>query len=416
VVVDAGAMKQLRMDIATPVIRPHVGALAAALLALIACASPAQHPNALASWLDDWESARRCWVGTATYDLEAALAVGELSGRRCRMRLSIDHRELDAPLAELVERANRGANALRHERDVTRRARVLDQIDRDVARLYQLANLDEPTREVEEPLEVLDTVRALEHGRVESATEASIAALDERLTIRILPHHQWETASSHDGGRTWTTARNPPDTRLVGLSQDPDSGTIELLVERDNFVWLFRVTTRSLPTFEQDAVELGTHRGSRVDCRAGATSWIVTPTDLLRVQGRRVSTVYAGWNPHERRSTQLACAHETAIVLRHDPDVVERCTGGACERVLEVKHSRRGAVSLTAGGWVYAASLGGVVGIWQAHGAPRFYRVADGELEGIRWIDGAPYLAFATSLVRLPSSDGDGGARGKGAR
>ena len=98
------------------------------------------------------------------------------------------------------------------------------------------------------------------------------------------------------------------------------------------------------------------------------------------------------------KTMKLDCRGDAALVLRHDPDVLERCSDEGCQQVFVAPMERDGVAALLDDGrWIYAADLDGMVALWiEGADAPHVYRLSGPrrELEAVAVDQGELLLVY----------------------
>jgi hypothetical protein len=380
--------------------------------------------EARSSWLEGWLETRRCLVADAS-DVRTGLAIAMLSGLDCSKQLHRLEAHISVDDSQFARRAAaRLVRTIDAESSPTRRAAAIEAMDA-VAALLPRTPGSEPTRASPLPLRTLRDVIPLFAGEpvlstrfnggyvsaTASAKRFIVRAIGEEQVIAVAPHStlampsaswrvEWrdraiaaadagsrrivlrrsassayELDVSSDGGAHWRTQFAPPTTRLLDAWQDPVTGAIQVLLGDAKDQILEQRITPQQPRPELHHAEHFTPKDMQtLRCDNAGIAWILAGD---RVGRFGESLLHLGGNA---RMAQLDCRGDVALVLRREPDVLERCHHH-CVPVF-TSAVRGSSALLDDGRWIYAASIDDVVAIWlEPVGAfdppprPRFYRL-----------------------------------------
>lgn len=382
--------------------------------------------------------------------MQAGAAIGMLLGRDCskplrelRISIVVD----DDPVHQLWRRAIASTRTLEDEESPTLRAATIEEVDRAAIGLGftigypirlrphgpRLSRLPEPRFRSTNPISERVTAGSVyagapdgfaivdSIGKVRTVNQAHRAriprALDGTLPEGAIvgavdgDHGVWifwlgreeefayEVLGTRDGGRSWRTRLVSEGGRVTKYWHDLSTGEIVLHVVHGDTAQAHRLTARQ-PIAR---IEKSTRYPGLSSCVRDGRVWglnddtvnVVTGGEAMRLHGNAAGA-------------SLDCGGDAAIVLRHEPDVIERCRT-FCTPVFSPPSTRRGVVGvLDDGRWIYGVELEGVVGVWtEKERAPRFWRTTShGTLGSIAVIGGRPSLRFyllggGTRLVPL---------------
>lgn len=415
------------------------------VLLWLGCATARETPvldPELERWIADWDEARRCLVAPAA-DSMTGVAISMLEGRDCRKALH----KLDVRIAaerdplELWRSAIDRTGWIEGQQSPGTRSILVKEIDARVRALVTLQGrhrvegraspspptLGAPWRYSHEPQDGRrfdggrlfayewggKSVLVEEYGRgrwfevpqpaLPSGTWGvrdgwGIDRGTRRIVVRPKPDGTYELEISDDAGKTWR--RHAQHARLLRGWQDLATGEVYLLVE-DGTHFVHRVTADDpRPVVEETRIwdtEL------RTSCLRDGRIWALTHAHVTRVRPALEAPLEISGSG---KDATLDCLGDQAIVLRRDPEVIERCTGEGCRPVFSPPAGLHGVAALLEDGrWIYAAELGGIVGVWVEGGGerPSVFRLPwYSALEAIVVLKGVPILMSSGMLLALP--------------
>lgn len=427
------------------------------VLALVSgCASLASSTETstthLEDWLDNWVTARNCLVDNAG-DTRVGLAMSSLQGRDCASSLQKLELEVEDPGGSTVKEFARLSRTIAEAESLSERASAVDALDaaasavgalrgHPIARrssTRELLTLPQPWIPFENGERYAQsfnagfahTISSDHYTVLESFGKATVSwfAKAERLALPsrdvTVSRHAWLAAavgddlvvvmrpdsgakhayvleSSHDRGRHWK--REP---MFVGGSfvrgwQDPRTGEIVLSLQKGETSYVQQLTAAGAgPLIETETADQLQDR----TCVRDGHVWSLNGESLVSVKaGKRM--MLTGW----ANEPDLDCRGDAAYVLRHAPDVIERCTS-TCTRSFEApSKSLRGVIGvLDDGRWIYAATLSRVIAVWvEGAGTPRFWRLPTFEHDESKTLMSISVLAGKPALVLGTPPDDNG--------
>ncbi len=392
---------------------------------LSGCASREREPPppqaSLQAWLDTWLEARRCLVGDAE-DTRTGVAIGMLVGRDCARplhQLEAMSRTGDAGLdrawSAAVERIPGIAAATTPEM----RANEIDVLDAFARALGFAINRWIPPSDRGAKLPLLADPEEMFGGKRVMTTDFSGGfphALqspppdsdDWAISVDQYGNKLLYTQVMQDLRRPWPIAHadSPSQALLVWMPRNyayaidvtPKGGTTTTSFVRGNLDRWWQDARTGEVIMVVDARRTQIHR-----LRPGSSAPLVAKTFPLtshfrktclhggEVWGLEGETVVRVTSPERRifelggisKGMHLDCRGDTALLLRHFPDVIERCREDACEEVFTSDTYREGVAALLDDGrWIYASELDGVVAVWvEGEAGPQLFR-----FPGMPWL------------------------------
>ncbi len=379
----------------------------AVLLLLVACGTADSKPPpvsaGLEAWLETWDEARRCLVADG-HDLETGVAISILTGRDCTKplhQLQIQGRvvdEVDGWWRAAVDRIRKVGNLVLP----SRRAALIAEIDERVRLLSLVSRHVSP---VPAPAATLKTLQvqatpdgvapesdlawleeAMEKSRdrfvvIAGAADGSNGVVVRRPAWRSA-EHAYELWISANRGASWQTQMGPARSHIVDRWQDLATGTVELLIKDHlGLSFVHRITpgaARVIVPGHDTSRDLGS-TGGVIRCDQGGVMWEVEGDRAARFGGKALQL------DGSARDGQVACRGDVAVVLRRDPDQIERCERHCRSEWFAAPELRGSIAMLKDRRWVYAANLEQVVAVWvEDQRSPRFFRLpVDGDIVGL---------------------------------
>lgn len=394
---------------------------------LVACAADAAPPTGLPTWLDTWVVARDCLV--ASGNTREGISVARLEGRECSRPLhQLDVLVPAHPLGAVWRRAIDRSQLLVIAQPPRVSASIVDEVD-ELAHMLgtaigheivprkagvALTSLPDPValfdgrspspRDVRINAGSIEAmVSDLEQGesthyvvtsfgnesRVETPLFAKLAvpSLDWHASARAIAaidrgHHRsvvypggatwsYEIERSSDDGKHWTRETIRDAGRVVTSSIDRKTGELVLLLQRDRSRFSHRLIAGAPPVIH----EVGLW-GEVDPLSATCGTWMLDHELVRRLIPLDDMRELHGWG----KGAAFDCRGDSALVLRHGPDVVEHCTK-QCDVVFAPPVGIRGGAGLLRGErWIYASNIDGVVAVWAAgQRGPKFHRVASSD-------------------------------------
>ncbi len=192
-------------------------------------------------------------------------------------------------------------------------------------------------------------------------------------------------------------------------AQHAQTGQIVMHVEHDHEYFIHRIEPGSSTPTVSPGQHLGEHQYN-ARCMHDGELWGLAGEVAVHVTEKEhwPKVVY-----EISKDMTLDCRTDVALVLRHYPDVLERCGEGGCEEVFSAPIDRAGSAALLDDGrWIYASLLEGIVAVWiEGNEAPALYRVSgQHQLVAITVDRAEPLLAFrsqrrywSVGLPKLPA-------------
>ena len=429
------------------------------VIALVACAPATAEPSTtkLEQWLDTWIEARSCLVAN-TDDTQTGIAMNALLGRPCAASLraldvevrddtanptwrrmvslvrSIEADESPKARGPMVDRldllAFATATAISHPISLRPRGIALEMLpeaweafpNQPGEKRYNGSPVDWVGLDNYSVVEKLGVVRRIEHPRsqilalpshdVTFSNEAWFATAigDDQLIVRRPREDEpyaYVVESTHDGGRTWTIEPMFRGGRYNGGYQDPRSGEIYVEALQNDVLYAQTLSAAGPgPWWRTSAPDLPWW----TRCISDGAIWL-SKGELLVFAKTGALIWLTGW----ANVPDLACRGATALVLRHDPEVIERC-GTKCEQVFAVPSSAKGSLGpprgvigvFDDGRWIYAVKFESVVAVWiEGVALPVFWKFRPfserwPHLKSIAVVGGEPALVIET----IPISGG----------
>jgi len=417
------------------------------LLALVACSSVSgsaePQNNHLDGWLERWDRARSCLVEGGG-NTRNGVAISTVLGRDCTAFVAaVEEPPGDDPLWSYT----RVLVGELSTTSIEQRALVVDQIDANLSarpRTRRLIIPGEPPRVLdgyrprwlEEAHRVTFNAGAIhtEHRYCDEHVTGSdrsdhpcwlhhplerpvypsgtwfpdavvikgetisrqLAAADDGAFRLILALDDEEAAYvawlSSDAGRTWRRTAAPAGTRVVAYWQEPGSGRIDVIVRDLDDVYRHRISPRGQIQMSRIYARRSWDfpLGLEISCRHGEVAWSVVGNDVIEIGDHVRRWHLNGFG----RGADVDCRGDTAIVLRHGPDVIERC-GAGCNSVFAPKFDGRGVAALADDQtWVYALAVDRVVAVWrEGRRGVELYQLAEpGELQALSVLGGEAWL------------------------
>lgn len=410
------------------------------LLFVVGCASAeSDSPATLArEWIENWREVRQCLVADAE-DVRTGLAMSQLVGRDCSKRIGDLARGLpdESSIAPLVSQqsslslrakavARLDAVALQHGQFVAAiaPARSLPTLrgvhslfaGQDVAVARFNGGMVTGTRPTDQfisaaigderriSIETGATLAIPSRRWSVSAHERPLAAADAGLRKVVVRRsgRSYAIDTSVDDGRRWTTRTS--NATVVDHWQDTRTGVIELLVRDRNDVLLGRrIDPRNSRTEEWVADSSASLNSADVECENGGARWSLDGDRVARF-AERALTLHGS-----ARDGQMDCRGQSALVLRRNPDVIERCHQHCWEVFVPPEHLRGSAALLDDGRWLYVAAREDVVAVWiesrdpyEPTPGPRFYRLpTSAPIVGLTVLSGRPALVTSDNGYAL---------------
>jgi hypothetical protein len=414
--------------------------------------------RSLHTWLDTWLEARRCLLGDAP-DTLTGVTVGNLIGRDCskllhqlELQIPTDDVVVDRAWMRVIDHfvATSKSDSLKTNArgidDTDAGARALGlAIGRWILPMHRgpaLPSLPEPIGmfggeasldsvsggfvygsqippfesnalgvHVDRLGRLLAYTQELDYSRG-LHPQADIRTPERTLVVRVDRSRPEEYAIdvTPKGGTTRTT-RVPGALRF--RKQDPKTGEIVMYVEAGQKTFIHRLKPgATTPSVTKAALE--TDFEFDETCIYGGEVWGLWGTRVVHL-----TTPEQCWSlsiDEISKTMKLDCRRDVALVLRHDPDVLERCSDEGCQPVFVAPTERDGVAALLDDGrWIYAADFEGMVALWiEGADAPQVYRLAGPrrELEAVAVDQGELLLVYggeprrhhwSVSVPNLPS-------------
>jgi hypothetical protein len=417
-----------------------------ALLAACAWSEPPARSDVVSSyrslhtWLDTWIDARHCIIGNAPDSL-TGVTIEKLVGRDCSRQLH----QLEVHVAtddESVNSAWRGviehAHVVASSSDLLKRAQGIDELDALARTLGLAIGRWVPPLEPGPPLEHLPDHRPMFGGKPafprnlvggyvtggqfppEGSTDmalevdrlgnplrypefiydtprpafARIQDPTATVTLWFSSDHTYSVDVTTDGATRSTHVKG----QLIGHWQHPITGEIVVFVNDhgDSFIHRYRPgsTTRIV-----EPAPFWDRFDARATCLSSGDVWLLLRETVTRVNDKERWLMPVG---EISLKMTMDCRGDTALVLRHDPDVLERCQEGQCEEVFRLEGPREGAAALLDDKrWAYVAELDGIVALWvEGEAEPRTFRLrGDSKLVAVA-VDRGELLLISVDPMR----------------
>lgn len=420
----------------------------AAVLVIVGCTSAKPTEPRLDDWLDNWVEARRCLADDAE-DTATGIEINMLRGLNCARLLKL----LDIPDGELVDDMWRdlvdGVRTIDEETSVFPRAAAVDRVDAAAFAMGLAVDHPIPMRAKRAPLSQLAApwkpfergVQSYNAGLVQMYSQNTYAVVDDIGNVSVvevprseslaLPsrevtvprralvasaigddrvavmwpgqgeHYAYIVERSHDGGRRWTRELVLPGGELRRWWQDGRTGEIVLSVEQGGKAYVHALTATGMSFSVETAIA---NQFDDKGCIRDGHVWSLNGESLVSLKTAKRMWL-TGWS---NTNAALDCRGDTAIVLRHEPDVIERCTTTCAPVFNAPSRDVRGVVGvLDDGRWIYAASVERLVGVWiEGAQEPFFWRMPwsngrEVSLRTIAVVNGKPALVVGSQLVPL---------------
>lgn len=373
--------------------------------------------RSLQTWLDTWLEARECIVGNAP-DTLTGVTIGRLIGRDCsrllhqlELQVVTDDGEVDRAWWGVIEHLKRTTEA----ESLATRANGIDETD-VAARALGLAvgrwipemTKGTPLPLLPEPMPMFGGVDVFDlhlNGGFPYAYQVppdgsnTMAIGVDRLGNRLSysqsidsrrPIAFAEVLTATQSLRVWTRADAPfayaidvtptggvtRTTYLPGKlryqAQHAQTGQIVMHVEHDHEYFIHRIDPGSSTPEISPGQHLGEHQYN-ARCMHDGELWGLAGDVAVHVTEKEhwPKVVY-----EISKNMTLDCRADSAIVLRHHPDVVERCGEGGCAEVFVAPTNLEGvAAFLDDGRWIYSAVHGDIVALWVEDREPTFARM-----------------------------------------
>jgi hypothetical protein len=412
---------------------------------LSACSTVAPNDNiapyrSLHAWLDTWLEARRCMLQDAP-DTLTGLTIGKLVDRDCRrplhqleLQIPTDDVELNRAWRHALDHSKRAleADALEvrargvEETDVIARAlglavgRWIPPVERGPALpLLQSADMfgghevitpsfnagfayafqlpPEDSNSFAFAIDRRGAKVVSEQDIVDSKRPVPLARFADRAKTSIV----WTAPGSSfayaiDVTRTGEATRTTyVPGKVYYHDRDPKTGELILYVRVGERGFIHRLEPGSArPNIEETRFWNGfDFRGT---CIHGGEVWGLEQASAVHVTSSQPWTPQVG---EISKEMQLDCRNRhPLLVLRHDPDVLERCDDEECTQVFASPVWQSGVAALLDDGrWAYATTLDGIVALWiEGCAKPQLFRLPADERELVAMTvdDGEPLLVF----------------------
>ncbi len=391
---------------------------------LAACASSDRSEvtssyRTLDAWLDTWLEARRCLVGDAPDSL-TGVTIGTLTGRDCSRpthQLELQIVTEDAAVNRVWRHAIDHFTAVTNAASLATRANAIDDTDA-VARALGLAiGRWIPAMERGHGLPLLPEATEMFGGQevlppsfnsgfpyafqMPPADSDAMAVGVDRLGNRLLYKQTIDDsrrpvplARFDDGVQTriiWTvgdrsfaygidirskggaTQTTYVPGKLLYQQQNAKTGDLVMYVRYNDKSFLHRFSARNVAAVVEET-RFRSEFGFQTSCIHEGDVWGLRRTTTEHLTSQQPWFAVLG---EVSKEMQLDCRRGTALVLRHDPDVLERCDDEECKPVFSANSYREGfSALLDDGRWVYVAELDGIVALWiEGDGKPGLYRL-----------------------------------------
>ncbi len=317
------------------------------VVGLTACATADGQPvpDGIETWLDTWAEARRCLVVDAE-DTTTGVAISMLTGRDCakplhQLQISSPENALWSSAIDLVGKLDDPSPSVRALwiADIDSRAHLLGLI---AGHLTTAPTITAPLQALH-PDAILSRPRLVEeawprqHSIVRELSTRryyvlEVGAKGPSGVVVLKPvwrsaDHAYEIRISSDHGASWQTRIGPPLSHVEDHWQDPQSGTIELLIEDVYGSWWVHRVTPGSPTIVRHGFDRSRDDGyvdRPLRCEDHGVLWQVDGDIAARFGDPPLPLGGAA------RGGQVACRGEMAVVLRRNPETIERCEDRMC--------------------------------------------------------------------------------------